>query len=210
MKTTEMVAKGGDGKVLALYCGECGRVFDIATRGLADQCCLPNACGRCGRNVEKKHWLYCDRCCVERDAEKAREQFANAKKISISEYFKEQPDGLLHVEGYGGGRDGYYDADELHELAEYNNGELPEYFWYCAPDYLTIDARDVIENALEQHFDDAYSHIPAGAEEELKQFLDKWCNGTGIRSWIPSSSIAVVPTGEEREGYRQGFKESLT
>jgi len=122
-----------------------------------------------------------------------QEAYNNAKKIGIREYTGYM---LKNPEDTGGNdNQGYIPVDDIN----YYLGELTKgWAWACTEHHLTIDARDVLEAALE---DEWYEHAIEDFDVEgLQSLLDKWLNDNKSNAlYLPDYSVVVdvYPLPEE-------------
>jgi hypothetical protein len=193
------------GKTAAFACGKCHVVASspkgfigtederiAAARAAAMEHCGPWFCG-CGAE-RRQHWETCEPCLYKRQAEaaaaKERAAFERAEKVSAkdwtgefvwSERLEELFDSIDELRGR------YEDVDE----------EPPEYVWECEEEALTLDAVQVIEDALERQ-EASGARIPDGATAELQALLDGWLKKHPVRWWREAHRRAVVLREEER------------
>ena len=142
-------------------------------------------CEHCGR-VIPKGYLKCD-CQKQREIDAAelkkkereqldKAQFAPPEVLDQSE--------LFYSDDYGND-DGYFsDWDEFfdywHEHGETIGDDRPEFVWATYPVEMHIDARDIVSNATEELYEDAYDDVDSKQIKELQDFLDKWCKDCGV------------------------------
>ncbi len=167
------------------YCGECRIIH--ATKHLAEQCCVPPKCEDCGEPAAQ-YYTVCDSCREKRAAERERERFEKAEKVT-------EWDGPVYLEGLGG--DDYVaNAADIEELL-YNYGDddrpRPEYVWTChSVSFAQVDLNAVIENIAENSYDDWDESDLEGTEElgkAIGAFNEK---NKGIVSWEPNYKKALL------------------
>jgi hypothetical protein len=190
----EVIVKGR-GLVLGYACPKC-RVFHsaaiytckwedavVASRESAMGCC-DRKCEDCGNGVDEKHYAVCAECRLKRDATREFAAFNAAQKIPESEYV-----GWLSF-----GNDVFCNEDELADHCTQNEIDWPAWVWACSKVEFRIDADDIIENALQEHYDGASSQVRREDETELQTLLDTWCAKVGKRwsSWEEDRTRVVV------------------
>ena len=197
----EVVLRKVPDKPIAFACGKCGILFTAAVFGggdggliaaeqLAKEHCEPKLC-TCGKEC-KKHYTICQECSDRKQVEKEAAAFEKAKKVSIEEY---EGQAVYWEDGPPGSScgDGYYSGiDELLDLCEDEGFDLPKYVWATTPVDLHIRAASILENALSEHYEDAYDDLGDKAETELQKLLDEWCAKQKIRSWEKDYGVAVL------------------
>lgn len=197
------LVRAGTCEPVAAACGKCGKVHlpmiyvatpdraMAAARQAADECCVPRKCEDCGGDTERS-WLVCGDCREKRERAKSRERFEAATVVPWDNeagavlYDEEHDRWIIDVE----------DAEDA---------DPPTRYAYATnPRPLTINGEDLIERELEEHYDDAADQISAPERAELQEFLDGWCQRTGIVSYFPDYSRVVVfslaPTTEAPDG----------
>lgn len=156
-------------------CGECGVLSPSWTKDPVDakqkavDCCKQPYC-ECGTKLDG-YWLKCEGCRAKDQSKK----WENA--VEIEDY-----DGAL----YDNDKDRYYfDMDEfLDQMAclEDDEEELPTWVFPCKErGFGKIDASDILENQLSDHFEDAYDHVID--DEGLQKFLNEWCAKQTLKSY---------------------------
>ena len=191
VKTPVELVKKGDptGKIIAWACGVCGLVLP---KDLAETHCAKRFCD-CGVEIKgRTAWLACDACRNKKDQERLEHRKAKAELVDI----KDCSEGMVYWEE----NDEYYnDIDEALEDCrddeEYEEGEENDQtFWECSPYSLTLDARSIIESALEsqEHHEDAWESV--GGETELEELLTKWNKEYGSQtvSWATTNKLIVL------------------
>ncbi len=182
-----------DGTPADIYlCGKCGSMRDIGFAPIGDgerqytheertkfaeasaERCCNYKCETCGADARQFHHL-CDRCQGEKWSRDAAAKEAEAFKTA-----KERAD-------YAGPfmfNDRYFeDMEAVLDHCDGRDIEVPEYLWVPEEMVLSIDADNIIGNALEDHYEDADDHITGAARKELQTLLDEWCGRQSIRSY---------------------------
>jgi hypothetical protein len=183
-----------DGTPTDIYlCGKCGAYRDIGfapiadgkghtftpeerlklTEASAERCCNYK-CNKCGV-ATKQFFNECDKCRDARwDSERIEKEAAAFAKA------KERTD-------YAGPfmfNDRYFaDMEAVLDHCECRDIEVPEYLWVPEEMVLSMDADNIIESALEEHYEGADDNIDKDARKELQNRLDAWCVKQCIRSY---------------------------
>jgi len=179
----ELVLKNGDPeKVVAVACEKCCIVSP--NRVVAELCCKPKQCAECGNEFDDRPWTACRPCRDERDAAKDVERYEKATKVSAEDYKGRALYCELHDE---------YSFDDLCGKCE-ESEVRPDHYWACTSAGISVDADSIIENACEEHHEDAYGEISRESEKELQEFLDAWCAKQSVATFYPDFSTAVLVT----------------
>lgn len=198
-----------DGKSAgAWYCGECNIMHSLQhapigrgdvtytreqrlekARETAERCCNYR-CEQCGEKAKQFHDL-CDKC---RDASWRaeairKEQESFAKATERTDY-----DGPFMFDDHC-----FDSVEDVLEHCECREIDVPEYLWIPERIKFEMDADRIIENALEEHHEDADDRISKEDRVALQAFLDEWCAKTTIESFseIRKEYVRVqVPAAE--------------
>lgn len=167
---------------------------------------IVHRCSICG-NLIKRGFTKCD-CDGQKaiDSEKRRqklkEELDNApiapKEIEDSmECF--YSDCYGYNEGYFFGWDEFFDYWFENEPGI----ERPEFVWITEPVEMSIDAMDIIENAIEDLYEDAIDSISDESRKELQEYLDSWCKTCGVgTTYYESHKYKVRIPWESADDYR--------
>lgn len=193
-----------DGKVLAYACGKCGAICGAAahSKEAARAHCAPRVC-KCGTECDGYRSV-CTACRTKKQREKqaSRVEAANKVQAWAGPVFVEDAEG--HPIGGPHCGEGYYtDIDEAIEyLADDVDWPIPDslFVWGTRRIPLHMDACGLIENALEEHYDDA--EVSNAAVEELQKFLDGWCERNDVESHEIDYSVFVPDVLKEIEKVR--------
>ena len=150
-------------------------------------------CKHCGQIIPKGH-LKCD-CQKQREIDavelekKCRERLDRAQ-IAPPEVLEQSY--FFYSDDYGND-DGYFsDWNEFFDYWHENGGsivdERPEFVWATYPVEMHINARDIVSDATEELYEDAYDDVDSKQLKELQDFLDKWCKDCGVRTTYYASS----------------------
>jgi hypothetical protein len=155
----------------AFGCGECGSVY--ATTESALRCCKQDYCQDCGVEVNQ-HWNKCSSC-----SEFAR----NEKAVLLTKW-----DGPV----YDDSRDKYYESIE--ELAEWYEDESeddrPEFIFPCKEvSFKGLDADDILMNATEDLFEDAYDHLKG--VDLFRSAVERFNEAQDLKTWSPDFSRKI-------------------
>jgi hypothetical protein len=185
----ELTIRGTD-KVGAVACGEC-RIVAL-NREAAASCCVPRRC-ECGAEASSRWDATCRECATrkareERERDLAREaaKLADCENtIADAEY-----SGPVYLEGLGGSGDGYFaNVGELIDHCQQMGEPVPARVWACHINRgFTIDADSVLEDALQDHHEDAHEQC----DGDLQAILDAWCAKQNVESWEADETRAVV------------------
>lgn len=145
---------------------------------------IVHRCPHCGKLI-KRGYLVCD-CEAQQEirkqeeAKKKQEAFDNAPIVP-----KEVLDKMAYFySDYFSFNDGYFaDWDEFFDdWFENSNPDSirPEFVWITEPVEMDIDAQNIIEQATDDLYEDAYDDISYEAKKELQEFLDSWCKRCGV------------------------------
>lgn len=200
----ELVDKANPEKVLAWACGKCGIVCPDERHAKGH--CLPNIC-ECG-NECIRHYTTCPDCIKRKQDERDRKLREAAEVVSAENY-----DGPVYHEQ----QDVYYpDAGEAFEaIADevgFDDGERKALtLWTCDKVHLTLDANDVIQQALEsqEHHEEASDLISNRGLGVLQGILDSWISehGSWIETWVPSEKKRVEFPQKYWDEYDKEYKD---
>ena len=79
-----------------------------------------------------------------------------------------------HNEGYFAEWEDFFDS-----LDDDNDDSHPEYVWGTIKTEMSLNADSIIENAIDDFYEDAGDEISDAARAELQQFLNDWCERFG-------------------------------
>jgi len=177
-----LVVQGrNDGKTVAYACGACGLV--INDEELARHHCAERICD-CGAVIEYKHYTACNKCRALRGVLRETVAAEKAAKVPWREW-----GGAVYCENVG--PEYFADIDDLLEYLDDNRESIPT-VWACKDIPITLDARSILESALEQHHEDAWDQVDEGT---LQAALDAWCGEQSLVSWEPDWDLVVVMDG---------------
>lgn len=155
-------------------CGSCGHAYVL--REHAERCCVPLVCA-CGAQCEKPYTA-CSACLERRKQEKT-------ETITLSEYLKRWREKWPDIEPF------VMTSDDTVEEIGFVDDDDEVTCYGCEPSVLTLDARDILENALQDHHEDAWDGVD---ESALQKKLDEWLDeGNRITSYIRDEYVVVVP-----------------
>jgi hypothetical protein len=174
-------------------CTTCEMLFDLPEDAT---CCEPKLCA-CGA-PRREHRLDCE-ACHARDmtaAEAAR--WAAAKERSAAGY--DDPVYVLTADGHGwGAHDGHVSSLEwLRDSVEswhfdHPGDALPGLHVYATKARrMKFHADSLIENAVEDLYDDAIDDLPREGEAALQALLDAWSNTYSPTGYDPDLSTKLV------------------
>jgi len=188
----ELVMKGDASQTVVAYaCSKCG---NVSTKDLAERCCAGTVCTSCGVALTG-HRLTCTDCWNAKQAAIQARRVDKAARIASSEYH-----GALYCDSLGH-NDGFF--RDVDELAEYCNDEgIREIgpVFACHETRPYIDAVGAVEQALEEHHEDAEMVDIRGLEDFLKTWNAKQTDKTWTPDWrIVITGLDVVYVPEEGE-----------
>lgn len=180
-------------EVIAYACGKCGLVVgSVLEHGdrakvEAETHCGPWICQECGAEHKRRHQQTCDPCfrarLTKRDKEREAAAFEKAERVTPKDY-----SGPVFWDG-GGCNDGFFaTGDELEDWCACEEIPLPPYVWTCRTINPSLDFVSLCEQAL----DDQYEDCELDAEDELKEFLEKWNAKQTSETWEPNYKRVVI------------------
>lgn len=176
-------------QVVAYACGTCGIVTRTEHEAVGH--CEPYDCsGGCGAKLPKKEYrTKCDACmeAARQAGEDAR--YEKARKVPLAEY---QQEGLFVEDEW------FNDWEDLVDSMDSQGREVPEWAWGCEPLAFALDAERLLENALDEHHEDARDGIDDAEVKRLQAFLDEWAAAQKITSYqCDTSTVVLLPRAEE-------------
>jgi hypothetical protein len=166
--------------------------------------CCHRLCSDCGKDMfepgKKPGACYtcCEECRNKKFSEAEKSRYDKAKKVSAKEYNGRL---CMNDEFF---TDWYEIAEKLQEdydLDDLLDGNIPVVY-ACQDIPFKMYANDIIESALEDHYEDASGQISQKSETRLQRMLDKWCYDQEIVSWECDMGLVVVP---EKNFWVDGF-----
>ena len=172
-------------------CSKCrtlhGTRTDRTPQAAAEKCCRPYICtGGCGTELpHDKYRTRCDKCCQKDTEAKEQKAFDKATKLKPSEY-----DGPVfdRHDNFYMSLDDFFDA--YHDDEEYR--KYGTYLWCAKEIKFEPCVENMIENALDNHHEDATDTISTEDTKVLQDFVDKWAEGIGIVSYEPDGKNVIV------------------
>ena len=142
-------------------------------------------CKYCHKIIPKGR-LKCD-CAEQRqideleEKEREKETLGNAIEKPASEFEMYYSDCFSDNDGYFEDFDEFFDNWKYQlEEGEVDDNKRPEFVYGTFAIDMKIDADDIVENALEDFYEDARWEIADKSMEELQNYLDKWCEECGV------------------------------
>ena len=186
-------------------CTECGQVAAPGNYDLSQKCCT---CYDCGEPLPKDERIpYAEgrgkslyhRACQEKRYAKRQAELLEKAEL-VSDY-----DGPVYCEGVGGSDygDGYFSSlDVLTESLddEADDTNRPEFAFCCTGSAVSIDLNSILENACEEHFEDARDSLEGVEDLEEAVKLFNFRNSTTM-SWYEDRKhkVAVPARAPETE-----------
>lgn len=169
-------------------CPGCQYVYyssqEYKARDQAIDCCN-GICTDCGekRGTRYRNATTCAVCRSRVDHEKAKENYDKATKVHARDYggMVYDPHRDIYAESVEDALD-YYDSKE----------EAPEFFYGTDTTEFHLDAESIVEDVLQEHYEDAGDNITPKEMKELQDFLTKWSEKTGIRTYHEDRSVIVL------------------
>jgi len=158
------------------YCPKCKRVG--GDLGQVEQCCEPRIC-ECGAECERS-WTSCQDCRDKRSRERRDATWNAAELIPLgaAEHLLCPEDGERLV-----------DHDEAIRMAEEDGVTR---FYDTKPTELRLNAGDILEHAVEEWYEDAYTQmVYHGAVKSLQAVLDAWHEEHPHRCWFEDNARKV-------------------
>lgn len=141
-------------------------------------------CPLCNKII-RRGFLKCD-CEKQRDIDDAKRaekewQALNDAPIAPTELVEKY--GVFYSDNYDENEGYFTDWEDFFENW-YNCYDIldskPKYVWLAEPYEMRIDARNLIESATEDMYEDACHDISEKEERKLQDFLDSWCKDCGV------------------------------
>lgn len=195
----ELIVKGREDIVVGFACEQCRIAcmprmsygdlgYDehlVSLRAEAEACCKEE-CAECGKPREQKYMSLCMNCRHQKAAIGARERentiLAKAPRVAYADYKREY---LFWEDEY------YPGIEELWEAFEY--GREPTEAWGCYELEFHIDADRLLEDALQEHHEDAMDDISAASILQLQKYLDRWCKKAHVITYMKDDFLVVLP-----------------
>lgn len=142
-------------------------------------------CKLCGELIRPRWNLKCN-CAAQQALDKEKQEQIEQEVWDKAE---ELPEDLkdsytFFYSEYYGWNNGYFeDWDSFFDYWNDNyeeTDERPEYVWVTEAVSMQIDARDIVESATEEMYEDAMDNISDDAINNLQQFLNEWCRTCGV------------------------------
>ena len=94
---------------------------------------------------------------------------------------------------YRGPQDGFFHSvEDLRNYCSSSEEDLPKFVWACTKEIFRLNADQILDDATQDHHDDARGEISASEEVRLQAFLDEWSAAQNIVSWHEDRSRAVM------------------
>lgn len=165
--------------VTGYKCKTCGKVY--IDKYLAELCHKKYYCEVCGKETER-YWLICDSC-------REKKQYNEATKISYKEYLEKYPGYMIYD-----GSDYYQDLDELIEMYEWDDKQLPEYVYGTIKERIEVNIENAIECAEEDSNCEDFSFDNT---EELIKYVDDWNKTNGTYMYYVNTKLIILLTEED-------------
>lgn len=136
-------------------------------------------CPKCGKELGRITYCTSNQCRLQRDRKEELRLYKNAKKYTLDNVPKESCEYFYH-ESFGYDNGYFYDIDSLEDYCKENDIDMPKYIWGTYKKTLHIEAYDIIENVLEEWYEDAISMVDDKAMSKLQDSLDEFCVNCGL------------------------------
>lgn len=169
------------------YCGKCRVVWGeknktkLTAQETAEACCAPVLCA-CGKEV-RKHWTKCE-LCIQTDQFKLEQKRINeAQRV-------DDWDGPI-FDPNSGYQDGFFPSmEEMLDWYASEETEPPEFVFLTIEEPFKIDFGRVVEDALEDHYEDA----KVTGLNEISEKVNEWAESQKIVSYSPDHKrVMKVP-----------------
>lgn len=156
-------------------------------------------CPYCGKPYKNKGYLHCD-CDGQKRADEEKKIKEYQEKISKATAVDEKDvTTMLYCEEF----DKYYDStDEFFEdyAANYSDQEVyikPAVLWVTSVEKISIDAANIVADACESLWEDAYDQCDV---DSLQNLLDDWCKKQiGSTTYYPGYKQYIIIDWSEYE-----------
>ena len=163
-----------------------------------------HACQYCGKILDRRYnTCDCDGVMSERKQKEIKKEqviFDKAIKLNADDEIVKNM-GMYYSDQYGYNEGYFTDWDELFDYLE-DTENHPEYVWGTSERKISIDADHIIQNVVEDLWEEARDNISSDDENELQEFLDKWCEKqTGTTIYEVDFKYAIkIPWEDVPEG----------
>ena len=185
------------GDTVAWACGACGVVR--ADNAAAVSCCWRN-CEDCDVLIplDRAYWMVCSDCSGKRSRARSNkieaDHLRDAKLVSACDYALSYDCDWVYWEGHGFNEGFFESCGELEDYCSDEDIDLPDQAWACSPNQLTLDAKEIVADALEsgEHYEGADENVSEAHWTLLQTILDAWCKDVAIVSYMPNYHLRVV------------------
>jgi hypothetical protein len=140
-----------------------------------------HTCSICGADLGKSHWTKCQPCIDKEQKDQELAKFAGATYITADKY-----EGFVHVPD----SESFYDSYDTF-LQEWDDLP-PDYLWACTPTPFKLDAESIVDNELQNHYEDAGESIGHDEYAVLQGLLDEWAKRQNIITYEPDFTRAIL------------------
>jgi len=138
-----------------------------------------HVCSKCGQELGKYTSCYSEQCVLHREYEREMKRYEKATKYTLENVPKESCE-YFYFESYEYNNGYFDDIDSLEEFCKENEIDMPKFIWGTKKKELSIDAYSVVNNALEEWYEDAFDNVNDTSLSELQDCLDKFCKTCGV------------------------------
>lgn len=203
--TKSLVKELGENEELCPHCGGTGLI--IINNALNPQSIVfcPHCtdgvvrrCKFCGNVIPKHHHIcHCPEQLKLDDEERKRREAERLANAPLAPENIEKSCEMFFSEDYPY-NDGFFPEWEWFFTAwfgEHKTGDKrPEYVWTTKSANMEIDACNIVENASEPLYEEAYFDVSDDKIQKLQSYLDDWCKTCGIgTTYYPNEYKVRIP-----------------
>lgn len=192
-----MISKIGDRKISITpkslkdnekHCDKCGGTgwlyIENESEKYIERCTvcdngIIHICPKCGNVIGKSTWCNNKRCIDIRNEESELALYEKANKYTLDNVPKEFCE-YFYSEHYECDEGYFFDIDSLEDYCKDNDVDMPKFIWGTAKKKLFIDADDVVSNALEEWYEDAFNRVNDDELSKLQVALNNFCKNCGV------------------------------
>lgn len=192
-----------ENETLCPHCGGTGWMIDIE-RGLLENCghChggIIKLCEYCGNPLNSYGQCKDERCKTNREKErvlkqqeKELERCRKAKHYTLETVPKESV-GMLYSDSYGYNEGYFGEIDELEDYCDSEEITTPTYVWGAKAIPFGLNAYDIVQNALEDSFEDAFDRVDADELQKLQNAMDEFCSyhGESLTTYYVDYNVCI-------------------
>lgn len=120
-----------------------------------------------------------------------KERYDRAEKIAPDAY-----EGWVFWEDHGDDEGYFVSVAGLLSWCKGYAVQPPAYVFACIPMTMSMNAEWIIQDALEEHHEDAGDSISQESRDELQALLDAWCKKQTVKTWFVDRQRVVILDGQ--------------